>query len=384
MTEQIQYKGDNPQITKALENIRPICLEDADFSIDPEGRFGVIDGFLAVIDGREDLPAALKLAREIIQDAPVESVCIVRNSPTIEKSRSRIDDVFYHAAFGNEAVVRPNRTVGSRPAKQGTVLINPDTNEFYLKKPGSAFSDLNTWRSILGMDVPEFEFQKSSFWRQGTNLGPDFKEVFGETGKIFPEYMSVYLSNGDSTSEAGVMHFDSGYTIKEVNTHGPNQNRTYSQLPKKFIEAANSREFEPLPGGVTITSSLKGGGSIVRKTDPERFEEYQQQKEEGTLLDNKAYFYDRDQPGYQAQDGDILIMRTEDWPDDPQGNPRLPSDHCAAIINAYGNDGNHLGRIIGLMSSEVCYMSPQVRAHLGMSRMPDPEEFEPAPTEELA
>ncbi len=62
----------------------------------------------------------------------------------------------------------------------------------------------------------------------------------------------------------------------------------------------------------------------------------------------------------------------------PQGNPRLPSDHCAAIINAYGNDGNHLGRIIGLMSSEVCYMSPQVRAHLGMSRMPEPDEYEPS------
>ena len=374
-TPPAEYKGDDPSIKAALDRVRPITLEEADWSVDPEGRYGIIDGFLAVIDGRENLREALELARELIQLAPIESICVIRNSETLGKSAERIGDVFYHAAFGSEAVIRPDRTLGSRPAKQGTVLVDPDSGRFYLKKPARTNELLDFVRERMKMRIPEFEFRPSVPWSPERNLGEDFKHIFGTAGKVFPEYMSVYLSNGQSTSEPGVMHFDSSYTVKEINTHGPTRNRSYSHLPKGFLKAANARVFEPLPGGVTITASLHGGGSIVRKTDPERYEVYRHQKEDGTLRDNRAFFFDRDETGYQALDGDILIMRSDGWPDDPEGNPRLPVDHCSAIINAYGHTGNHFGRIIGLMSSEVCYLSPQVREYLGMTRLPEEGEY---------
>jgi len=368
------YRGDDPAITAALERVNPITLEDADWA---EGAdYGVIDGFIAVVDGRDDLKGALQQARELIQRSEFEAVTVVRESTTLDKTEDKIGNLFWNAAFGQQGFVRHDKTVGIRPAQQGTILIDPEHNNFYLKTPESAFSAMNTLRGLLGKEAADFKFKKSGLLSGGSDLGKDFKTIFGTAGEVFPEYMSVYLSSGASTSEPGVMHFDSGYAVQEIATHGPVQNRSYSQLPRKFIDAANEREFEPLPGNVTITASIAGGGSIVRKTEPARYAEYKKHEAENSLIDNKAYFQDGDTAGYQAQDGDIMIMRNDGWPDDEHGNACLPSDHCSTIINAYGNHGNHLGRVVGLMSSQVCYMSPQVREHMGMSRMPAPEEYE--------
>ncbi len=375
------YKGDDPAIKAALERVHPVSIDAADWS--EEQGYGVIDGFLAVVDGREDLNGALEKARELIKRAEFEAVTIVRQSQTLQKTEGKVDDLFWNASFGHEGVVRPDRTVGSRPAQQGTILINPDQNNFYIKKPGELFSAMNTIRELLGHDVPQFKYKKAGLINGGPDIGKDVKEIFGQAGKVFPEYMSVYLSSGASTSEPGLMHFDSGYQVQEVDTHGSLNNRSYSQLPKKFVEAADERRFDALPGGVTITASIIGGGSIVRKTDPDRYMTYKQHEVEGTLKDNKVYFQDDEDYGYQAQDGDIMIMRNDKWPDDEHGNARLPSDHCSTILNAYGNTGNHLGRVVGLMSSQVCYMSPQVREHLGMSRMPEPREYEPARNDDV-
>ena len=369
------YRGDDPAIKEALERITPISLGAADWSED-DG-YGVIDGFIAVVDGREDLVGALEKARELIQKPEFEAVTVVRQSDTLKKTEDKISDLFWNAAFGNKSFVRPDKTVGIRPSKQGTVLLDPDHNNFIIKGPGqAAFGIVNLIREKLKIEIPEFTFQKAGFFNRGPGLGSDFKSVFGAAGQVFPEYMSVSVSNGQATSEPGLMHFDSGYRTQEINTHGSYENRSYKHLPQNFLKAANERKFVPLPGNVTITASFIGGGSIIRKTDPERYSEYKEHERNGALLENKAYFQDGDQTGYQAQDGDIMIMRNDEWPDDEHGNACLPSDHCSTILNAYGNHGNHLGRMVGLMSSQVCYMSPQVREHLGMSRMPEPHEYQ--------
>ncbi len=356
-----EYKGDDPAIRDALDRVKPITLEQADWS-GADDRYGVIDGFIAVIDGRDDLDSALELAREIIQIAEYEVVTVIRQSSSLAKTEDKISQLFYDATFGRQAVAVPGKKVGSGPARQGTVMLDAEHNNFYIKTPSSAFSSVNLLRGILGRDVPAFDYKKTGLLSGGLNLGKDVETVFGAAGRAFPEYMSVYMSHGASTSEPGVMHFDSGYVAKEDPVTGAEViGRHNIDLPHKFIEAAQKRDFEPLPGGVTITSSVVGGGSIVRKTDLKRYQAYKEQERNNELSQNKEYFQDGEGIGYQGQDGDVMIMRNDRWPDDEHGKPRLPSDHCSTLINAYGNDGNHLGRIVGLMSTQVCYLSPHIQ-----------------------
>lgn len=360
---EIKYNGDDPSIKNALSRVKPITLAEAKWSDDG---YGVIDDFIAVIDGQDDLDGALRLARELIQKPDFEVVSVVRQSTTLDKSKDKVSDLFWNAAFGHKAVMRPDKTTGFGPAKQGTVLLDPDANNFYIKTPASSFTTLNIFRSMLGCDVPYFDYKKAGILGGGSNLGKDFKTIFGAAGRAFPEYMSVYMSNGASTSDPGVMHFDSGYVAQNSDAGNVLQGRNNSDLPHKFVAAASARNFTPLPGGVTVTASIVGGGSIVRKTDTDRYEQYKEHESNRELSDNKVLFQDSDDLGYQGQDGDIMIMRNDRWPDDEHGNARLPSDHCSTIINAYGNHGNHLGRMVGLMSSQVCYMSPQVHEQVGL------------------
>ena len=367
----IEYRGDDPAIQKALERVKPITLEAADWSVDEDGQYGVIDGFLAVVDGRSDLDGALQKARELIQKAEFENVTVIRQSSSLAKSKDKISDLFWNATFGKHGYVRPDKTTGLCSTKQGMVLLDPDHDDFYLKVPASQYSATNLLRDRFGLRVPDFVFKKSAFWNGGSNIGKDFKKIFGAAGKVFPEYMSILLSNGQSTSEPGLMHFDSAKRKKAVETSGVVHSINYNHLPESFLKAASSKEFEPLPGNVTVTASIVGGGSIVRKTNAERYGLYKEHERNQILLENKVYFQDDNQIGYQGQDGDIMIIRNDGWPDDEHGNPRLPSDHCSTIINAYGNHGNHLGRMAGIMSSQVCYMSPQVHEQFGLSHMPE-------------
>ncbi|MGH1378685.1 MAG: hypothetical protein ACRBB3_07665 [Alphaproteobacteria bacterium] len=360
---EVKYKGDDPSIKNAMDRIKPITLENAEWSDDG---YGVIDGFIAVVDGRDDLDDALSLARELIQKPEFEVVSVIRQSTTLENSKDKVSDLFWNAAFGKTSIKRPDNTSGLGSAKQGTVLLEPDSKNFYIKTPASSFSTVNVLRSTVGIDVPEFDYNKVGVFGGGSALGKDFKTIFGAAGRAFPEYMSVYLSNGASTSDPGVMHFDSGYKANNSDDDCVPCIRDNSDLPDKFLEAAKSRDFEPLPGGVTITASINGGGSIVSKTNPDRYNQYKEHEINKELSDNKLLFQDGEFQGHQGQDGDIMIMRNDRWPDDEHGNKRLPSDHCSTITNAYGNYGNHLGRIVGLMSSQVCYMSPQVHDQISM------------------
>lgn len=363
----IEYRGDDSTIHKALARVRSITREAADWSVDEDGQYGVIEGFIAVVDGRNDLHGALEKARELIQKPEFENVTVIRESGSLEKSKENISELFWNAAFGKNGYVRPDKTTGLCPTKQGIVLLDPDQNDFYLKVPSSQYSTVNLLRDRLGLNVPDFVFRKSSIWNGGSNIGKDFKNIFGAAAKVFPEYMSVLLSNGQSTSEPGLMHFDSAKRKRAVETQESVHSIDYNHLPESFLRAANSKEFEPLAGNVTVTASIVGGGSIVRKTSVERYDAYKRHEEDNTLPDNKAYFQDDGQIGYQAQDGDIMIIRNDGWPDDENGNHRLPSDHCSTIVNAYGNHGNHLGRVAGIMSSQVCYMSPQVHEQFELS-----------------
>ncbi|MGH1404031.1 MAG: hypothetical protein ACRBDL_07285 [Alphaproteobacteria bacterium] len=368
------YKGDNPKIEEALKRVSPITMEAADWSASQDGSYGVIDGFIAVVDGRENLSEALKRARELIQEPQFEVVTVIRDSETLDESLENVKNSFYQASFGVDVSLSPEG-MAMPGARQGTVLINPDSDDFYLHVASNPWSTRNLFRDRVGLDVPDFDSEKLHFWNKKSKIGKDFHSVFGTVAQVFPEYMSVSLSDGQSTSEPAVMHFDSNYSVKEASEFSIFKRRSYRDLPAKFIEAADKREFSPLPGGYTVTTALSGGGTIVRKTDPERYALYKDAQDRGDV--HKEYFYDDDTSGHQGQDGDIMIIRGEGWPDDLNGEPRLPSDHCSTLINYYGHEGNHLGRVVGIMNSEVCYIAPQVRETIGASRLPDDNEMTP-------
>ncbi len=361
--QKIEYRGDDPAIKDALERIKPITLEDADWSADD--RYGVIDGFIAVVDGRDDLDGALEQARELIQRPKFEVVTVIRQSASLEKTEKKIKDLFWDSTtFGYQDMKQPDQKSALAPARQGTILLDPHHDNFYIQSPSSPYSTLNTVRYKLGLEEPEYDFKKTGFLSGGPDLGKDFKTIFGAASRAFPEYISVHISNGDSTSEPGLMHFDSGYVMQDSDMGRTLESRDNNDLPRKFIAAANARKFDPLPGGVTITSSITGGGSIVQKTNTTRYDQYKKDERNEELTKNKIHFQDGEDSGYQGQDGDIMIMRNDRWPDDEHGNLRLPSDHCSTIINAHGNHGDHLGRIVGLMSLKVCYMSPQIHDNI--------------------
>ncbi len=86
---------------------------------------------------------------------------VVRNSSDLQKTKDKIGQIFFDAAFGRQAVALPDNKVGIGPARQGTVLIDPYRDNFYIKKPSSVFTSVNMLRDMLGLEVPEFDYKKT-------------------------------------------------------------------------------------------------------------------------------------------------------------------------------------------------------------------------------
>ena len=340
----------SPKTLEALKRIRPISLGMGQACEVGGFKHEVIDDFLAVVDGRDDLPAAIQAARHLITLAPYQAVVIVRQYPHVEKSIEKIDCLFSRAAFGKKAIKNDEGRSVLVPARTGTLLLPQDHNGYFLKRPTNQFTLTNMLREKARGTLPDFEYDKLGFLKARYLLGTELDYTFRAIKKGFPEYLSVYLSYGEMTSEPGIMHWDTGYPAGEFLTESAAL-RKANNLPGHFSKAAQAYTFSPLPECVTIGFALEGGGTVLCKTHEDEY------KSRGKKV---LHFKDSDKIGYQAQNGDITIMRTQGWQPDENNIPRLAADHFAPMLNAYGNEGNHRGRIHFIWSSQVSFMSPHV------------------------
>lgn len=299
------------------ERIRPITLDIADWSIDPDGRYGVVDGFLAVVDGQEDLLAALKTARELLQNPQFQAIAIVRNSQSLTKSFESIAGMMdVDSKFGIGAI-------------EGRILPWPEKNKYlYLNR---------------GMTTI-FPHKSLRFGKAEKGIGADFHEIFPAAREVFPEFLSWSVRRLKS-GVPGELHYDERYRpgLRDV-----------TDLPRGFAKSVNSEIFQPLAGSITMTTSLANGGTIVCDSN-------------GMLPQQN--FYDEDSPliGYQGQDGDLLILRAQGW---AQEQGYTPSFHCPPIVESILSR-----RYVAVASSNTSYLSPQVRESLGRSRVPSDDPY---------
>ncbi len=292
--------------------IKPICLQDAVPEQGERGRFGVIDDFLVVLDGREDLLSTLKTARELIKDPRFQAICIIRDSQTLSES--------FAAVAG---MMEADHKFGYG-AKEGVVLPWPEKDRFLFKDKG--ITSLRSNKSF-------------SQGRADKLIGPDFNQVFMATGIVFPEYLSWEIKRLKNVTP-GILHYDEGYS--------PGR-RNILDLPKGFVNSVNAREFDVLEGGLTFSMSLANESTIVCKTD-------------SVFQRQNFYNSENSMTGYQAQNGDLLIMRSHGW-DVNQGYQ--PVFHCPPLPERKLDR-----RFVALASGGLSYHAPQVREYMGRSRFP--------------
>lgn len=334
--------------------IKPITREMARDVNDPElGRYGVIDDFIAVVDGCRDLKAAFNQARALIQKPEFQFVIIARDRSqrALKNSASKIQNTFAEKMFGHELMrdlatpgesesearmrrrrnrMRGTPIVGRPPASGGTVIPWSGMSRFSYQVP-------------LDAQNTQFETHQIPFWKKTNFLGRDFQDVMQAARQGFPEFMSWYIKNGKITSDPGLLHCDTGYHLDE--------RRKTDTLPQSLLRAAGQEEFTVLPGNVAMTIALVGGGTIAVRTNE---------------VLNPAHFNDDpDRVGYQTQNGDIMIARAVGWPDDPvTGLPRLPGYHCSPMVDMYGNENSHRGRVMAGTSCETSYPHPLLQQHI--------------------
>jgi len=88
-TIRLRKEGDEKRalIEATRKRTRMINLESGDTACDitTKTQFRVIDDFLAVVDGRENLPQAMKLARSLLPDFEAVSVISDRSDKDIAR-----------------------------------------------------------------------------------------------------------------------------------------------------------------------------------------------------------------------------------------------------------------------------------------------------------
>lgn len=297
--------------------IKPITLDQGEWAQDTCGRYRVIDEFLAVVDGRDDPLAAFKTARELIQNPKFHAVAVIRDSQTLASS--------FNDIAGTMAV---DRKFGPG-VKEGRVLAWPQKDRFLYEETLMlrAFGDAT-------------QVKKAGFLGWGTEsfLGTDFYNVFKDAREVFPEILSWSIRNKNS-GNVGSIHFD--------DTNRPGLHNLLD-LPDKYIQDVNEEHYVALPGGVTLSMALAHGGTIVCNSS-------------GGLPKN-SQFYDPENPviGYQAQEGDFLVMRSRGW-----GQGFSPAAHVAPKLDCILQH-----RYVAIASSHTSYLAPQVRESIGRSRLP--------------
>ena len=238
--------------------------------------------FIAVFDGRTDLAAAMKAARDALLDPAYQAVVIVRESETADQSADRAATLL--------KTMSPNRDeLGRLPDGRFAVLrAREGTQDVYAR------DDFNR---VAGHDV--------------TDLLNAMNGLFHSDPAMY-----VRVADGDNANA----HLDSGY---------------------EFMNAALVKGA-PLPGGVTLTMALRGGGTIVREVS--RDELTRALGSNGQMVWRQtAGMQDDDDMGvggaaipkhlgWQAKAGDVCLMRGGDWPE-----THLPTLHASPIRARQGD-----------------------------------------------
>ena len=306
-------------IEAAQKRIVPITLDlgkDA-YCISTRRPYKLVDEFLAVVDAREDLEGAMRTARALILDPKIQAVAMVRGSQTLTKSFQKLEKFFGHEKQYEQS------------PKGLHVLPWLQKNKHLYIQESTLFKD---------------KIKQIGFWRSAWSLGSDFDEISRTARIVFPENLSWSIRRAES-SEPGHLHYDDFYR--------PGKN-TLLDLPRSFLKSVNKEEFEPLPGNTTLIYALSHGPLVCKTDDMQPYQNF--------------YFDENNQTAYQAQDGDLLLMRGRWGSDYPDFNPVF---HCSPVID----DGDRQ-RFVALASSNYSYLAPQVREFLGRSRLPINNPFE--------
>ncbi|PCJ99460.1 MAG: hypothetical protein COA45_05340 [Zetaproteobacteria bacterium] len=293
--------------------IKPITLDQGEWAQEFGVRYRVIDDFLAVVDGRDDCLAAFKTARELIQNPKFHAVAVIRDSQTLASS--------FNDIAGTMAV---DRAFGLS-AKEGRVLVWPQKDRVLYEEASILYATKLKTAGFFGWGTESF-------------LGTDFHNVFKDAREVFPEVLSWSIRDRNS-DHVGTIHFD------EANRPGLHD---ISNLPDKYIQDVNEEHYAALPGGITLSMALAHGGTIVCNSSG------------GPPKNNNFYDPENLITGYQAQDGDFLVIRSRGW-----GQDVPPAAHCAPKLD---NALQH--RYVAIASSHTSYLSPQVRESIGRSRLP--------------
>lgn len=297
--------------------IKPITLENCDW--DSRAGIGCVDDFVAVVDGREDFPAALETAKELIQQQPFQAVDVIRESQTLDKS--------------SYAIAGPFEVDNTFGLDETQILPWPQKNKMLYRQVRflRAFGDPLQYKPIKNSKAHKL-------------IGEDYVAAFNAARKVFPELLSWSIRRINS-GHPGIAHFD------EPNRPGLHN---ILELPQKYIQDAEQEHFTTLPGGITMTMALRHGGSIVCKTPTDQ-----------RLPENTNFYADDNTlTGYQAQSGDFLVLRARGW-----DKGFLPSCHLAPRLTRALQR-----RYVAVASSHTSFLAPQVRESLGRPRLPDEED----------
>ncbi|WP_435640942.1 hypothetical protein [Micavibrio aeruginosavorus] len=241
--------------------------------------------FIAVIDGRTDLAAAMAAARDALLDPAYQAAVIVRESETAGQSADRAADLL--------KTMSPNRDELGRLADGRFAVMRAKEKS----QDVFAASDFNR---VAGHDV--------------TDLLTAMDGVFAS-----PPAMYVRVADGDNANG----HLDSGYEFMTPNFSGD------------FSRAA------PTPGGITLTMALRGGGTIVRELSRDELirvpghngQDVWRQRDDvrdDDIGPNGAAIADH--LGWQTRAGDVCLMRGGDWPE-----THLPTLHASPIRQRQGD-----------------------------------------------
>ena len=298
-------------LVKAMGAIQPITLETANWD-SSTAPYGIIDEFMAVIDGRNNLNEALKLSRELIQKPQFQAIAIVRNSTTLSRSYEAIADfMLVKNKFGNGVL-------------EGRVFAWPERGKYLYRN-----------ESITTL-FPNKTFRKN---KADKSIGPDFHDIFWDAKKIFPEYLCWSVRKHKS-GNPGILHYDECYRpgLRDI-----------FKLSNQFVADVNNIHFAPLEGAITLSVTIANGGSIVCNTSE-------------IMAEQNIYDQTCQLTGFQAQEGDLLILKDKGW-DANKGHQ--PAFHCPPKTESILSN-----RFVAIASSNASYLSPQVREFLGRSRLP--------------
>ncbi len=319
------------QIEDAKTRISPVSLDSGHPAscITTKAQFRVVDDFLAVVDGRENLPKAMKLARSLIHD--FESVVVVRerSEKDISKSHRAMSKSFNMDMFG-----------GGQP--EAYLFPRSQQNKYIYYRPTLA-------------SFQQYKNKRFGFFARRA-FGEDIDALSRAVGEAFPEYLNTTVKRNSSINNAskpGWIHTDGPFKVEELMQH--------HFLPKKLVKVIEKEKPDILPGEATITM-------VLNDRDPCSDKDENPLSGAGTILFNsrqnlKGKFFQeaKDAVGHQVRDGDIPIIRGEGWPVHPvTQKPRLAGNHAASMDNRFGVN-NHGGRMLALATSKVCYVHPRVR-----------------------